>query len=57
MSEVFGNYMLRTAIPEDIPQIVNLMRDMAEFEKMLDQFEATDDAIVSGLAPGSCAVT
>lgn len=45
MSEVFGNYQLRPATPEDIPQIVQLMRDMAEFEKMLDQFEATESAI------------
>lgn len=45
MSEVFGNYVLRPATPIDIPQIVNLMRDMAIFEKMLDQFEATEDAI------------
>jgi len=59
VSEVFGNYMLRTAIPEDIPQIVNLMRDMAEFEKMLDQFEATEDAIydnVFGAEPAAKAL-
>lgn len=49
MSEVFGNYVLRPAIAEDIPQIIALMRDMAEFEKMLDQFEATESAIYDNL--------
>lgn len=49
MSEIFGNYVLRPATPDDIPQIICLMRDMAEFEKMLDQFEATDEAIYDNL--------
>ena len=49
MSEVFGNYVLRPAVPADIPQILQLMRDMAEFEKLLDQFDATTDAIFDNL--------
>lgn len=49
MSEVFGDYVLRPATPKDIPQIINLMRDMAEFEKLLDQFEATESAIFDNL--------
>ena len=49
MSEVFGNYVLRPATADDIPQIIQLMRDMAEFEKMLDQFEATESAIFDNL--------
>lgn len=49
MSEVFGNYVLRPAVSEDISQIIALMRDMAEFEKMLDQFEATETAIYDNL--------
>lgn len=49
MSEVFGNYLLRPATPADIPQIIQLMRDMAEFEKLLDQFDATETAIFDNL--------
>lgn len=45
MNEVFGNYVLRAATPDDVPQIVNLMRDMAEFEKLLDQFQATNELV------------
>lgn len=49
MSETFGDYTLRPAIPEDIPQIINLMRDMAEFEQLLDQFDATESAVFDNL--------
>lgn len=49
MSEVFGNYVLRPALAEDVPQILTLMRDMAEFEQLLDQFEATEAAIYDNL--------
>lgn len=49
MSEVFGDYVLRPATPSDIPQIIELMRDMAEFEKLLDQFDATESAIFNNL--------
>lgn len=49
MSEVFGDYVLRPATADDIPQIIALMRDMAEFEKLLDQFEATESAIFNNL--------
>ena len=45
MNEVFGNYVLRAATPDDVPQIINLMRDMAEFEKLLDQFQATNELV------------
>lgn len=49
MNEVFSNYVLRPALPTDVPQIVNLMRDMAEFEKLLEQFKATDELVHAGL--------
>ena len=49
MNEVFGNYVLRAATPEDIPQIINLMRDMAEFEQLLDQFQATEALVHASL--------
>lgn len=49
MNEVFGNYVLRAATPTDIPQTLKLMRDMAEFEKLLDQFQATEDSIYQSL--------
>lgn len=49
MNEVFGNYVLRAATPEDIPQIIHLMRDMAKFEKLLDQFEATNELVHQSL--------
>ena len=49
MNQPFGNYVLRAANPSDVPQIVCLMRDMAEFEQLLDQFQATDNAIHQNL--------
>lgn len=49
MNEVFGNYVLRAATPADIPQIIKLMRDMAEFEKLLDQFQATPELVYASL--------
>lgn len=49
MNDVFGNYVLRAAAPSDVNQIIGLMRDMAEFEKLLDQFEATEQAVHSNL--------
>ena len=49
MSDIFGDYTLRPATPTDIPQIIKLMRDMAEFEKLLDQFDATESAIFDNL--------
>lgn len=49
MAVVFGNYVLRPATPDDVAQIVALMRDMAEFEKLLDQFQATEKAVHDNL--------
>ncbi len=35
--------MIRPAIPQDVPQIHRLMRELAEYERSLDQVTATED--------------
>ncbi len=36
---------IRTARPEDIPAIIGLMREFAEFESLLDYLEVTDESL------------
>lgn len=45
MSDVSNKYQLRPARPQDIPQILALMREMAEYEKMTDMFRATETSL------------
>lgn len=40
---------LRPATPADAPFIATLIRELAEYEKLLDQCQATPDALVEGL--------
>lgn len=45
MSDVNNHYQLRPARPRDIPRILSLMREMAEFEKMTDILKATEESL------------
>ncbi|HJD44245.1 MAG TPA: GNAT family N-acetyltransferase [Candidatus Paenalcaligenes intestinipullorum] len=51
-----SNYTLRAAQPDDIPQILQLMRDMAEFEQLLDQFHATEHSLQQNIFTSPAAV-
>lgn len=42
MSRATERYQLRPAHPDDIPYILGLMQEMAEFEKLTDIFKATE---------------
>nr|WP_306437109.1 GNAT family N-acetyltransferase [Bordetella genomosp. 9] len=42
-------YIIRPATPQDIPGILGLMRELAEYEKLLDIFKATDDSLRASL--------
>lgn len=42
MKDSLQDYVLRKAEPADVPQIIKLMREMAEFEQLLDQFQADE---------------
>lgn len=45
MSDVTSKYQLRPARAQDVPQILALMREMAEYEKMTDMFRATEASL------------
>lgn len=42
-------YIIRPATPQDIPGILDLMRELAEYEKLLDIFKATEDSLRASL--------
>lgn len=39
------NIFIKEAAPENIPQIIALMREFAEYEKLLEFFETTEDRL------------
>lgn len=45
MSDVNSHYQLRPICEADIPQVLDLMREMAEFEKLTDIFHATEASL------------
>lgn len=47
---------VREATPADIPAIFELVRELAEFEKLLHEFELTEDRLHEGLFGESPAV-
>jgi len=40
---------VRAAVEGDVPRILNLIRDLAEYEKSLDQVKATEENLLSSL--------
>lgn len=48
--------VIRPARPEDIPTILRLIRDLAEYEKALDSVEADEDQLAATLFADSPAV-
>ena len=40
---------IRNAVLQDIPQIVELMRRFAEYERLLDHFEATEESLADAM--------
>ena len=40
---------IRNAVLHDIPQIVELMRRFAEYERLLDHFEATEESLADAM--------
>ena len=42
MASATERYLLRPARPDDIPHVLGLMREMAEFEQLTDIFKATE---------------
>ncbi|MCQ9617491.1 GNAT family N-acetyltransferase [Paenalcaligenes niemegkensis] len=49
MSDSLHDYVLREATPEDVPQIHRLMLEMAAFENLMDQFQATENSLHDNL--------
>ncbi len=45
MTDAKKDYRLRPAVAQDIPHILGLMREMAEFEKLTDIFKATEASL------------
>lgn len=45
MTDASKRYQLRAAVAQDIPHILGLMREMAEFEKLTDIFKATEASL------------
>jgi GNAT superfamily N-acetyltransferase len=43
------NVKIKKAAPENIPQIIELMREFAEYEKLLDSFEVTEERLKRAL--------
>jgi GNAT superfamily N-acetyltransferase len=41
--------VIRPAHPEDVPAILSLVRDLAEYERALDEVEATEDLLHAAL--------
>ncbi|WP_327068903.1 GNAT family N-acetyltransferase [Kitasatospora sp. NBC_01250] len=41
--------MIRTAVVEDVPTIIELIRELAEYEKALDQAKATEEQLREAL--------
>ena len=41
--------MIRPATPDDVPSILRLIRDLAEYERALDQVRATEDDLRASL--------
>jgi GNAT superfamily N-acetyltransferase len=46
-------HVLRPAEPADAALIVELIRGLADYEKLLDQMEATEERILAGLFPAN----
>jgi GNAT superfamily N-acetyltransferase len=42
---------IRPALPDDVPVIVRLVRDLAEYEKALDEVEMTEEQLAAALFP------
>lgn len=49
MKESLQDYVLREATPDDIEQVLHLMREMAEFEQLVDQFHADSHTLTAHL--------
>jgi len=48
--------MIRPALPEDVPTILRLIRELAEYERSLDQVEAGEEDLRQALFGPSPAV-
>ena len=46
MTDLSKRYQLRPAVAQDTPHILGLMREMAEFEKLMDIFKATEASLL-----------
>lgn len=44
-----GDVLIRPALPQDVPRISQLVRELAEYERSLDQVTATEDDLRSAL--------
>jgi GNAT superfamily N-acetyltransferase len=48
--------MIRPAVPEDVPTILRFIRELAEYERALDQVEATEEDLERALVGPAPAV-
>ena len=42
---------IRPATPDDVPAIVRMVRDLADYEKLLHEVEASDEHVRAALFP------
>lgn len=54
MNNTVGETVIRKALPEDVPIILNLIKELSEYEKLADEVTATEDNLRETLfTPGS----
>ena len=51
-----GGALIRPASPDDVPRILELIRELADYERSLDEVEATEDGLRAALFAASPAV-
>jgi len=49
-----SDFVIRVAAPSDAPAIVSLLRELADYEKLLDHFTLTQEEAARDMAGGAC---
>jgi GNAT superfamily N-acetyltransferase len=49
-----SDFALRSAAPADAPAIVRLLRDLADYEKLLDRFHLTEEIAARDMTGAAC---
>jgi GNAT superfamily N-acetyltransferase len=49
-----SDYSIRSALPTDAPAILSLLRELADYEKLLDHFLLTEDDVARDMFGSAC---